>query len=210
MLPRPATMVTAVVVTFAVAGVMRLSTRSLSVTPDDTAPSRLDTAEYQREIEPLETTAYPRASTPAVEAAQSVPAPSADTAMTDDLLRAIDELEALVQKGRSACTELGEPFYEYEQPGASGHAHIDRWNAFAREWDDDVSRAASRLPAPPAWNADTESIKAYQDISAAIREMRNATMGSGSWPVPFETEWSMRFEEALRLLGQSRSRLSPR
>lgn len=210
MLPRPATMVTAVVVTFAVAGVMRLSTRSVSVTPGDTAPSRLDSAKNQREIEPLETTPYQGASPPAVEVAQADPAPAVDTAMTDDLLRAIDELEALVQKGRSTCTELGEPFYDYEQPGAPGHAHIDRWNAFAREWDDDVSRAASRMPAPPTWNADTEITMAYQDISAAIREMRNATMGSGSWPVPFETEWSMRFEEALRLLEQSRSRLSPR
>jgi hypothetical protein len=282
-------MVTAVVVTFAIAGVMRLSTRDVPVSPSDTPGSRLDSAKYQREIEALETTLYQeappsmtdfmtisaafhdmglsiadrelnpasrdvasdvamlaarsgvgessfavpdigelradweslrsahfadaewfRASTPAVEAAQAVPAPSADPAIIGDLLRTIDEMEGLVQQGQSACTELGEPFYDYEQPGSSGYAHIDRWNEFAREWDDDVSRAASHMPAPPAWDADTEITMAYQEITSAIREMRHATMGSGSWPVPFEAEWSMRFGEALRLLEQSRSRLSAR
>ena len=151
-----------------------------------------------------------RTSTPAIEAAQIVPAPTVDPVMIEKLLSSIDELEELVQQGRSACTELGEPFYDFEQPGSSGQAHIDRWNEFAREWDDDVSRVASRMPAPPAWDADTEITMAYQNITAAIRELRHATMGSGSWPVPFETEWSMRFEEALRLLEQSRSRLSSR
>jgi hypothetical protein len=282
-------MVTAVVVTFAIAGVIRLSTRSVSSSPRDIAGSRLDSARYQREIQALETTLYKeappsmtdfmvisaafhdmgfaiaanelnpasrdvasdvamlaaksdvgeagyalpdiaelradweslrsqrfveaewfRTSTPAVEAAQVVPTPTVDPAMIEELQRSIDELEDLVQQGRSACTELGEPFYDFEQPGLSGAAHIDRWNAFAREWDDDVSRVASRMPSPPAWDTDIEVTTAYQDVAAAVRELRHATMGNGSWPVPFESEWSARFDEALRLLAQSRARLSSR
>lgn len=289
MLPRPATMVTAVVVTFAIAAVAELSTKGTSVPPGSADPLRLDSGRYQHEIESLESALYQQAppsmadfvtisaafhdvglaiagrelnsssrdvasdvallaaqsdvgdsgyalpdiaelradweslrserfveaewfreSTPIVEAAQVVPAPTVDPAMKDELESAIDLLEELAQEGRSACTELGEPFYDFEQPGPRGQAHIDRWNEFAREWDDKVSRTASRMPPPPAWNADSEFIVAYQDVTGSVRELRHATMGNGSWPVPFESEWSSRLDEALRLLGHARVQLSSR
>ena len=58
MLPRPASIVAAVVVTFAVAGVMRLSTRGMSVERASETSSRLDSARYQREIVALEDALY--------------------------------------------------------------------------------------------------------------------------------------------------------
>jgi hypothetical protein len=213
MLPRPATMITAVVVTFAIAGVLRLSTRGMSApTDDDRSDTSLDSAMDPREIEAFEATLDQEESpsTPDAESTPVTPAPPVDPTMIDELLDSIGELEELARQGRSACAELGEPFYDFEQPGPSGQAHIDRWNEFAREWDDDVSRAASRMPPPPNWDADVEITTAYQDVTFAIRELRHAGMGNGSWPVPFESEWSMRFDEARRLLEQSRSRLSTR
>ncbi len=289
MLPRPATMVTAVVVTFAIAGVMRLSTRGITSAPAEEGPSRLDSSRYQREIVDLETALYQEAppsmtdfmtisaafhemgfaiadremgvgardvasdvamlaaqsdvgeagyalpdiaelrsdweslrsahfsdaewfreSTHAVESAQEVSDATVDPSTIDDLLIAIEEIESLMEEGRRACEELGEPFYDFEQPGPEGEAHIEEWNDFAREWDEDVSRAASRLPSPPVWDVDPEVTAAYQDVTFAIREMRNATMGAGTWPVPNEADWTARFDEASRLLSQSRDRLSTR
>lgn len=297
MLPRPATMVTGVIVTFAIAGVMRLSTRGMS-SPSaggsprqsiDPSSARLDSDRYQDEIEALESTLYQEAppsmtdfmaisaalqdvslaiadrevnpnarevagdvamlaagadvgesgfalpdigeiraeweslrsrnfehadwfreAASAPEGAEPDPALELDSSITADLLSAIDAIEALSETGRRACKELGEPFYEFEHPGAAGDEHIAKWNQFAREWEDDVSRVASRMPPPPAWNADVELTTAYQDVTSALRELRHATMGPGSWPVPFEGDWSARFDEATRLLEKSRSRLSPR
>ncbi|HXV14171.1 MAG TPA: hypothetical protein VEC56_08185 [Candidatus Krumholzibacteria bacterium] len=293
MLPRPATMITAVVVTFAIAGVMKLSTRGMtSAAPDpeglrDETPAQIESSRYQREITDLEAVLYQEAppsmtdfmsisaalhemgfaiadremgpgardvassvamlaaqsevgeagyalpdiaqlrhdwealrsehfsdeewfreSTPAVESAQEVPAPTIDPSMIEDLLRAIDAIEALSDEGRRACEELGEPSYDFEQPGAEGEAHIEKWNDFARDWDEDVTRVATRLPSPPSWDADPELTAAYQDVTFAIRELRNATMGPGSWPVPFEGDWTARFDEAERLLSQARERLA--
>ena len=289
MLPRPATMVTAVVVAFALAGVVRLSTRTTHTTSPDGEPARLDSARYQREIEALESTLYQastpsmsdfmtissafqdvgfaiadrelsahnrgvasdvallaaqadvgeagyslpdvaqlrsdweslrsqhfeeaawfRQSTPEIEQAQVTSAPAVDPAMVDELLRAIDAIETLAEEGRHVCDALGEPFYDLEQPGPGGDAHIQKWNEFAREWDDDVSRVATRMPSPPAWDADPELTYAYQDIAGAIGELRHATMGSGSWPVPFKGDWTARFDEATRRLEQARARLAAR
>lgn len=298
MLPRPATMVTGVVVAFAIAGVMRLSTRGMSNSSADpsfdrsddrTTSARLDSDRYQGEIEALEATLYQetppsmtdfmaisaalhevslaiadrevnpiardvagdvamlaagadvgesgfalpdigqvrtdweairsrnfedagwfREAAATLEDADVDTAPAADPSIVEDLLSAIDAIEALGETGRRACEELGEPFYEFEQPGPAGEDHIEKWNEFAREWEDDVSQVASHMPPPPAWDADVEVTTAYQDVSSALRELRHATMGPGSWPVPFEGDWSARFDEATRLLEQSRNRLSSR
>lgn len=200
MLPRPATLVTAVVVTFAIAGVLKLSTRNAAEEPGARAtPSRLDSERDQNEIEVLESTLYAEA-----------PAPTVDPAMIDDLVRAIATIEALSDEGRRACDELGEPFYDFERPGAAGEAHIETWNRFAREWDDDVTEAATRLPAPPAWDADVDVTTSYQEVANALQQLRHATIGSGTWPVPTKGEWSARFDEANRLLEASRARLSTR
>jgi hypothetical protein len=286
-------MITAVVVTFAIAGVMKLSTRGMTSAPqaaDDVReeePAQLNSSRYQQEITDLEAVLYQesplsmtdfmtvsaafhdmgfaiaerevgrsardvasgmavlaarsdvgeggyalpdiaqlrsdweslrsehfsdadwfRESTPEVEAAQDTPAPTVDPAMVDDLLSAIESIEELSDRGRRACAELGEPFYDLEQPGPGGEAHIEKWNDFAREWDEDVTRVATLLPSPPAWNADPELTAAYQDVTSAIRELRNATMGPGSWPVPFEGDWTAHFDEAVRLLSQAREQLT--
>lgn len=297
MLPRPATMVTGVIVTFAIAGVMRLSTRGMSTPSADPSSrrsaeresARLDSDRYRTEIEALESTLYQESSpsmtdfmaisaalqevslaiadrevnpmardvagdvamlaagadvgesgfalpdiaevraewealrsrnfedadwfreaTATLEDMESDPAPEAEESIVEDLLSAIDAIETLGETGRRACEELGEPFYDVEQPGPAGEEHIEKWNEFARDWEDDVSRVASHMPSPPAWNADIEVTTAYQDVASALRELRHATMGPGSWPVPFEGDWSARFDEATRLLEQSRGRLSDR
>jgi hypothetical protein len=285
-------MVTAVVVTFAIAGVLRLSTRSSnvasrdSIAPRDHESPKLESDRYQTEIAALESMLYKEAppsttdfmtisaalhevgfaiadrevdasardvasdvellaaqadvgeagyalpdiaqlradweslrsqrfddaewfheSTPALEEAQLVATPEIDPSTIEDLRSGIDAIEKLGQEGRRKCDELGEPFYDFERPGAEGDAHIAAWNAFAREWEDDVSRAASLLPSPPSWDADPNLIAAYQDVTNALRELRHASMGSGTWPVPYEGEWSARFDEAERLLRQSTERL---
>ena len=297
MLPRPATMVTAVVVSFALAGVARLSSRTGATTPRDeestpfggAGSARLNSALYQPEIESLESQLYAdsvpsmddftalsnafrdvgfaiadrernarnrdiasdvsvlaaradigeagyslpdlvqlrsdweslrsqrfseaawfRQSTPAIEESQAESTTTIDPAMADELLHAIDAIETLAQDGRRACDELGEPFYDLEQPGPAGDAHIEKWNAFARKWDDDVSRAATRLPSPPAWDADPKLTLAYQAVAGAIAELRLAAMGSGSWPIPFEREWTTRFDGAMQRLDQAREQLGAR
>ncbi|MCI0452241.1 MAG: hypothetical protein L0Z51_07600, partial [Candidatus Latescibacteria bacterium] len=178
MLPRPATMITAVVVTFALAGVMKLSTRSMTVAPQAAAdssreegPAQLDSSRYQSEISDLETVLYQEAPP-----SQAAPASTVDPSMIEDLLRAIDAIEDLADRGRDECEQLGEPFYDFEQPGAEGDAHIEKWNDFARTWDEDVTEVATRLPSPPTWDADPALTAAYQDVTWAIRELRDATM----------------------------------
>lgn len=298
MLPRPATLVTAVIVTFTIAGVMKLSTRSAtrgddrrpeSDSRDTVSSARIDSGRYEREITALESALYNEAppstidfmtiaaafqdvgfaiadrevnassrdvagdvallasqadvgeagyslpdiarlrsdwerlrserfvdtewfreSTAALDEAQVVSAPAIDPAVVDDLLHGIDALEALSEEGRRACDELGEPFYDFERPGPAGEAHIATWNEFAREWEDQVSRVASQLPSPPTWDADPDVVASYQDLTGAMRELRNATMGGGAWPVPQEGEWAAHFDEANRLLEQARTRLSAR
>jgi hypothetical protein len=123
-------------------------------------------------------------------------------------LRTLVEIEDLAKEGRRTCNELGEPFYDFEAPGPEGELHIEKWNLFASTWEDDVTTVASHLPSPPAWDSDPEMTAAYQEATGALSELRNATMGSGTAPVPTEPEWSGHFDEAVRMVEQSRARLS--
>ncbi len=311
MLPRPATMVTGVVVAFALAGVVRLSSRMESdpsrdgydradmandpyvdergASRDDHDAPRIDSGRYQHEIEVLESTLY-QSNAPTIEDFMAISsafrdvsfavaerelngrtrevaedlamlsaqadvgesgfvlpdvaqlrsnweslrsqrfvdadwfhqtAPelgetqasaigTVDPAIVADLTRSIDEIDALAEEGRRSCKELGEPFWDPARPGVDGDEHIEKWSHFGREWDDDVSRAASHMPSPPAWGTDAEVMQAYQDVTSAVLALRYVTMGNGSWPVPFETEWNARFDEAKRLLEDARARLASR
>jgi hypothetical protein len=189
-------MVTAVVVTFAIGGVLKLSTRRLSSEPpsDDVSVARIDSDRTPVDEE-----------TP-----QAIPTTRTDVSMIEELLRAADAIEALAKEGRRVCDALGEAFYDYEQPGPDGDEHIAKWNQFAREWDDDLTEVATRLPSPPGWDADDDVTTSYQEVAGAIQELRNATMGSGSSPIPSERDWSAHFDEAGRRLEQARARLAAR
>jgi hypothetical protein len=150
-----------------------------------------------------------RETTPELEQAmESASAPAVDDSFVDDLLRTLVEIEDLAKEGRRTCNELGEPFYDFEAPGPEGELHIEKWNLFASTWEDDVTTVASHLPSPPAWDSDPEMTAAYQEATGALSELRNATMGSGTAPVPTEPEWSGHFDEAVRMVEQSRARLS--
>ena len=225
---RPATMITAVVVAFAVAGVVRMASRNMDVVPRDGKFSRYSRADVQPgDFQPPEndppgmadrsSAVYQDSTLAALKhdterafdetTAELNPEPVAHDA-SEELLRAIDAIETLAKEGRRTCNELGEPFYEPDHPGPDGEEHMAKWSEFARAWDDDVSRAASHMPSPPSWNADPELLAAYQDVSASIGALRAATLGNGDSPVPSQRDWAGRFDEASRLLREAKTRLS--
>ena len=192
MLPRPATMVTGVVVAFAIGGVLKLSTRNMSAEPrNQTLAARLDgdasddsnhyddsdhsmeSDQYEDEIDSLGSAldGDEPLSEPGEEDEQAISTPQSETSTIEALLQAADAIEALAEVGRREFADA---------PESDGDADIEKWNEFARDWDDDVTEVATRMPPPPSWNADAEISDSYQDLASAIQELRGATIGNGS------------------------------
>lgn len=217
MLPRPATMVTGVIVAFAIGGVLKLSTRNMSAEPrNDTFAARIDSDPY-RDQAPTDDSDHSSENDSYEDTIDSLglaldgelesePAdiePELSTARTstiEALLQAADAIEALAQTGRNE--------FATEAPGSDDDAELEKWNAFAREWDDDVTEVATRMPSPPSWAEGGEVTESYQDLASALQELREATVGRGSSSVPSRADWSAHFTEVSRRLEQARARLT--
>ncbi len=218
MLPRPATMVTGVIVAFAIGGVLKLSTRNMSAEPrNDTFAARIDSDPY-RDQAPTDDSDHSSENDSYEETIDSLgsaldgeidlePAdevePELSTAQTstiEALLQAADAIEALAEAGRSE--------FATEAPASDDDADLDKWNEFVREWDDDVTEVATRMPSPPSWAEGNEVTESYRDLASALQELREATLSQGSSAVPSRADWSARFAEVSRRLEQARSRLT--
>jgi hypothetical protein len=145
---------------------------------------------------------------PTVDAAQRRAEPKADAQQTYELTRVIERLEDLIDNGRDDCDDLGEPEYSIEAPGLRGRAQIAAWNKWAREWEAALDHAAGFLPPQPAWTGEQNYSMAYQEVGAAIHELRLVPHGAGAWPTPFSYQWEQRFNSAQNALQEARSHLS--
>jgi hypothetical protein len=139
---------------------------------------------------------------------QRAPVPSADRQDLQALEHVIDRLARLIDEGRQACEELGEPEYDAEMPGPSGRRHIASWNEWSDGWTERVDDAAVRLPSQPPWTGEREYSMAYQEVSSAIRELRLVPNGTGMWATPFRSQWEQRFATASHHLNEARRLLS--
>jgi hypothetical protein len=145
---------------------------------------------------------------PAIDAGQRRPAPKADVRHTHELTRVIERLEELIGDGRDQCEHLGEPEYNVEAPGPRGRTQIGAWNEWSREWAAALDRVAGFLPPQPAWNGERNYSMAYQQVGAAIHELRFVPHGAGVWPTPFAYQWERRFNSAQTAIQTARGHLS--
>ncbi len=207
---RPATVVTSVVVTFAIAGIMRVSTRGMS-----TSPEVVDDAQWNDEVaEPDDVVFESSVDADAVDVGSELidaESPSTDPtvdeqAWIDALRNVADRVDALSREGQQHFAELGDPFYDVDDPSIEGQRHIERWSDYSRDWETKVGQASSWMPSPPAWNASPEKIAAYQDVAEAIRHLRNAS--TGAQLIPLRNEWTAHFVEATRQLEQARETIA--
>jgi hypothetical protein len=144
---------------------------------------------------------------PALVQAQAPRAAAVDPEDVRRLRQTIRRLELLCALGESEVEALGEPEYDLDAPGASGRAQVERWHAWAREWDARIDEALRELPPAPPWNAVPVLVQAHQETGRAVHELRLVPAGAGAWPTPFRAQWTMRFEAARALLAEQRAQL---
>ncbi|MEX2208152.1 MAG: hypothetical protein WEF50_18150 [Myxococcota bacterium] len=124
------------------------------------------------------------------------------------LRHTVRRLEQLANAGEQEARELGEPAYDSAAPGAAGRVQIERWNAWARRWNERIDDALRELPPPPPFDAELALVLAHQNTSRAAHELRLVPIGVGDWQTPFQYSWESRFRAARDLLEEQRAALA--
>jgi hypothetical protein len=126
------------------------------------------------------------------------------------LAEAARELERLLQRGRRAVEQLGEPRYDPEGPGRRAPEQIRAWYDWGERWRGDLVAAlapARALDPPPHPERESLHAASLRSLEEAAEMLRHVPDGAGMWPTPFRGAWESRFRAAGAALAEARKTL---
>jgi hypothetical protein len=139
-------------------------------------------------------------------AAQRPAAPTASLLHLHELWKWAGSIQTLVDGGRPSFDRHGE--IDVDVDSESGRALVDRWLAFARDWDARVQGVGALAPRRPPPGGEPNLLFAHQALEQAVQQLSLATSSDGDAPVPTKGWRAQCLDAAVAHLEAARGYLS--
>ncbi len=142
-------------------------------------------------------------------AAVQNPAPRrADWLDIGALERFAKALDPLLASGRREMLAFGEVYVDVPEGSPEEAQLVDDWLAFARRWDERVTKACGQAPARPALDDDLRVVMAHQLLGDACHQLHVATVSAGEASVPMKHWRSSSLDQAAARIAEARAQLA--